>query len=198
MNKSETLINDLGMRIVKLCIILGIMFLFRFLISKIRVFDENEFFNTGLTVLDVVIGSANAVILVFLMQFGLYLDRHYELVNFPKAMAIAKWVVILSTSIIAYQIFYHIAKHIFRRHDIETYNIAFLCISLLILIRLGVLVFSNMEKITDLFVGKIKIVLREPVTDDSAPQETKLTCAGCGRVFQENVTFCSQCGKKIA
>jgi len=198
MNKSESLINDLGMRIVKLCIILGVMFLFRFLISKIRVFDENEFFNTGLTVLDVVIGSANAVILVFIMQFGLYLDRHYELVNFPKAMTIAKWAVILSTSIIAYQIFYHIARHIFRRHDIENYNIAFLCISLLILVRLGVLIFSNMEKITDLFVGKIKIVLKEPASDNSGPQESKLTCSGCGRIFQENVTFCSQCGKKIA
>lgn len=198
MNKSESLINDLGMRIVKLCIILGVMFLFRFLISKITVFDENEFFNTGLTVLDVVIGAANAVILVFLMQFGLYLDKHYELVNFPKAMAIGKWLVILSTSIIAYQIYYHMARHFFRRREIENYNIAFLCISLLILVRLGVLLFSNMDKITDLFVGKIKIVLKEPEADNSAPQESKLTCSGCGRTFQDNVTFCSQCGKKVA
>ena len=198
MNKSESLINDMGMRIVKLCIILGVMFLFRFIVSKITVFDENEFFNTGLTVLDIMIGAVNAVILVFLMQFGLYLDKHYELVDFPKAMKIAKWAVILSTSIIAYQIYYHIAKHIFRRHDIETYNITFLIISLLLLVRLGVLLFSNMEKITDLFIGKIKIVLREPVADDSEPEKSKLTCSGCGRVLQENVAFCSQCGKKVA
>jgi hypothetical protein len=184
MNKSESLINDLGMRIVKLCIILGVMFLFRFLISKITVFDETRFFSTGLTVLDVMIGAANAVILVFLLKFGLYLDRHYELVNFPKAMAIAKWVVILSTSIITYQIFYHMAKHMFRRHDIEIYNITFLCISLLLLVRLGVLIFSNMEKITDLFVGKIRIVLREPVLDDS--------------VVEEVTAFCSKCGTKVA
>ena len=147
MNKSESLINDLGMRLVKLCIILGVIFLFRFLVSKITVFDENEFFNTGLTVLDVMIGVVNAVILVFLMQFGLYLDKHYELVNFPKAITIAKWVVILISSIIAYQIFYHMARHIFRRHDIETYNITFLCISLLILVRLGVLIFSNCRRL---------------------------------------------------
>jgi len=198
MNKSETLINDLGMRVVKLCIILGIMFLFRFLITKITVFDRNEFFNTGLTVLDVIIGAANAVILVFLMQFGLYLDKHYELVNFPKAMAIAKWTVILSTSIIAYQIFYHIARHLLRRHDIENYNIAFLCISLLILVRLGVLIFSNMEKITDVFVGKIKIVLREPTLDDSVTEETTPKCSGCGKEIEKDAAFCSQCGKKIA
>jgi hypothetical protein len=198
MNKSETLVNDMGMRIVKLCIIMGVMFLFRFLVSKITVFDENEFFNTGLTVLDVMIGAVNAVILVFLMQFGLYLDKHYELVNFPKAMAIAKWIVILSTSIIAYQIYYHIAKHIFRRHDIETYNIAFLCISLLILVRLGVLIFSNMEKITDLFVGKIKIVLREPVLDDSAAEENIPKCSGCGREVEKDTAFCPKCGTKIA
>jgi hypothetical protein len=198
MNKSESLINDLGMRIVKLCIILGVMFLFRFIVSKITVFDKNEFFNTGLTVLDVMIGAVNAVILVFLMKFGLYLDKHYELVNFPKAMAIAKWVVILSTSIIAYQIFYHIAKHIFRRHDIETYNITFLCISLLILVRLGVLIFSNMEKITDLFVGKIKIVLREPVLDDSVVEETEPKCSGCGKIVEKDTAFCPKCGTKVA
>ncbi|MCX5694858.1 MAG: zinc ribbon domain-containing protein [Candidatus Omnitrophica bacterium] len=198
MNKSESLINDLGMRIVKLCIILGVMFLFRFLISKITVFDETEFFNTGLTVLDVVIGAANAVILVFLMQFGLYLDKHYELVNFPKAMAIGKWIVILSTSIIAYKIFYHMAKHIFRRHDIDNYNIGFLIISLLILVRLGILLFSNMDKITDLFVGKIKVVLKEPVLDDSVVEETAPKCSGCGREIEKGISFCPKCGTKIA
>ncbi len=198
MNKSESLINDLGMRIVKLCIILGVMFLFRFIISKITVFDETRFFSTGLTVLDVTIGAANAVILVFLLKFGLYLDRHYEVVNFPKAMAIAKWVVILSTSIITYQIFYHMAKHIFRRHDIEIYNITFLCISLLLLVRLGVLIFSNMEKITDLFVGKIKMVLKEPVLDDSVAEEITPKCSGCGREAEKDTAFCPKCGKKIA
>ena len=198
MNKSESLINDLGMRIVKLCIIMFVMFLFRFLVSKITVFDENEFFNTGLTVLDIMMGAVNAVILVFLMQFGLYLDKHYELVNFPKAIAIVKWVVILSSSIIAYQIYYHIAKHIFRRHDIETYNIAFLCISLLILVRLGVLIFTNMEKITDLFVGKIKIVLREPIADDSVVEEIVPKCPGCGREAEKDVSFCPKCGTKIS
>lgn len=198
MNKSESLINDLGMRIVKLCIILVVMFLFRFLISKITVFDETRFFSTGLTVLDVVIGAANAVILVFLLQFGLYLDRHFELVNFPKAMAIAKWIVILSTSIITYQIFYQMARHFFRRHDIETYNITFLCISMLILVRLGILIFSNMEKITDLFVGKIKIVLREPVLDDSAAAEVTPKCSGCGKEVEKDAAFCPKCGTKIA
>ncbi|HNW40011.1 MAG TPA: zinc ribbon domain-containing protein [Candidatus Omnitrophota bacterium] len=198
MNKSESLVNDLGMRIVKLCIILGVMFLFRFLISKVTVFDETRFFRTGLTVLDILIGAANAVILVFLMQFGLYLDKHYELVNFPKAMAIFKWIVILSTSIIAYQIFYHMAKHIFRRHDIEYYNITFLCVSLLILVRLGVLIFTNMEKITDVFVGKIKIVLREPTGDDSAAEAMTPKCPGCGKEIETGMAFCPKCGVKIA
>ena len=198
MNKSESLINDLGMRIVKLCIILGVMFLFRFLISKITVFDETRFFNTGLTVLDVMIGAANAVIMVFLLKFGLYLDRHYELVNFPKAMAIAKWIVILITSIITYQIFYHMARHFFRRHDIETYNITFLCISLLLLARLGILIFSNMEKITDLFMGKINIVLREPVLGDSVAEEVTPKCSGCGKEIQKDTAFCPKCGTKVA
>ena len=198
MNKSESLINDLGMRIVKLCIILGVMFLFRFLISKITVFDETRFFNTGLTVLDVMIGASNAVIMVFLLKFGLYLDRHYELVNFPKAMAIAKWIVILITSIITYQIFYHMARHFFRRHDIETYNITFLCISLLLLARLGILIFSNMEKITDLFMGKINIVLREPVLGDSVAEEVTPKCSGCGKEIQKDTAFCPKCGTKVA
>jgi hypothetical protein len=144
------------------------------------------------------IGAVNAVILVFLMQFGLYLDKHYELVDFPKAMKIAKWLVILSTCIIAYQIFYHMARHIFRRHDIETYNITFLCISLLILVRWGVLIFSNMEKITDLFVGKIKIVLKEPALDDSVVEESTPKCSGCGRELEKDISFCPKCGTKVA
>jgi len=186
------------MRVVKLCIILGIMFLFRFLITKIEVFDRNEFFNTGLTVLDITVGAVNAVILVFLLKFGLYLDKHYELVNFPKAMSIAKWIVILSTSILAYQIFYHIARHFLRRRDIENYNVAFLCISLLILIRLGILIFSNMEKITDVFVGKIKMVLKEPASDDFVAEETTPKCSKCGRQFEAETAFCPKCGNKVA
>jgi len=198
MNKSEKLINDMGMRVVKLCIILGIMFLFRFLVTKVTVLDKNEFFNTGLTVLDVMIGAVNAAILVFLLKFGLYLDRHYEVVNFPKAMKIAKWVVVLSTSIVAYKIFYHMAKHLLGRREIDNYQIGFLIISLLILARLAVLLFSNMDRITDLCVGKIKIALKEPEVEAEEGQETKLTCSGCGRTFQENVAFCSQCGKKLS
>ena len=198
MNKSETLVNDLGMRVVKLCIILGVMFLFRFLISYIRVFDEMEFFDTGLTILDVVIGAANAVILVFLMKFGFYLSKHYELINFPKAMVIAKWIVMLIASIIAYQTFYHIAKHLFRRHDIEIYNVTFVCISLLILVRLGVLVFSNMEKITDLFTGKIKPCLREPVEDEALSNVEELKCSGCGKLLEKDISFCPKCGNKVA
>ncbi len=200
MNKSEKLINDLGMQVVKLCIVLGIMFLFRFLVSKVLVLDKNEFFNTGLTVMDVAIGAVNAIILVFLMKFGLHLDRNYELINFPKAMKIGKWIVILSTSIVAYKIYYRIAKHILRRREIDSYHVGFLIISLLILARLAVLLFTNMDKITDLFVGKIKLVLREPevepeelIAEDKAPK-----CTGCGRKIKENETFCSQCGTKVA
>ena len=197
MNKSESLINDLGMRIVKLCIILGVMFLFRFLISKITVFDETDFFNTGLTVLEVIIGVVNAVILVFLMKFGFYLSKHYEVTNFPKALVIAKWIVMLIAAIIAYQVFYGIAKHVFRRHDIEIYNITFLCLSLLVLVRLGVLIFSNMEKITDLCVGKIKAVFREPRLDGSSAEEIAPKCSGCGKVLEKDASFCPNCGTKV-
>ena len=181
MNKSESLMNDLGMRVVKLCIILGIMFLFRFFLSYITVFDEMEFFDTGLTVLDIVIGAANVVILVFLMKFGFYLSKHYEVVKFPKAMVITKWIVMLIASIIAYQTFYHIARHVFERRNIEVYNAIFLGISILVVARLAVLVFSNMDNITDLFTGKIKIVLSEPVEEaegESTVKETELKCAG--------------------
>lgn len=200
MNKSEKLLNDLGMQVVKLCIILGIMFIFRFLVTKVLVLDKNEFFNTGLTVMDVAIGVVNAIILAFLLKFGLYLDKHCEIINFPKAMKIGKWIVILSTAIVAYKIYYRIAKHIFRRREIDNYHVGFLIISLLILARLAVLLFTNMDKITDLFVGKIKLVLREPqeepeepVVEDKAPK-----CNGCGRKIGHGESFCPQCGAKVA
>ena len=113
-------------------------------------------------------------------------------------MAIAKWIVILITSIITYQIFYYMARHFFRRHDIETYNITFLCISLLLLARLGILIFSNMEKITDLFMGKINIVLKEPVLGDSGAEEVIPKCSGCGKEIQKDAAFCPKCGTKVA
>ncbi len=199
MNKSETLINDLGMRVVKLCIILAIMFFFRFMVTKITVFSRNEFFSTGLSVMHIMVAAVNAVILVFLIKFGFYLEKHYELIRFPKAMTIAKWIVILSSSIIAYKIFYYIARYLFRR-DMETYHMIFLCISMLILVRLAVLLFSNMEKITDLFMGKIKIVLREPVAsaDEGAVEETIPKCSACGRQIEEGISFCPKCGNKVA
>jgi len=197
MNKSEALTQDLGMRVVKLCIILGVMFLFRYLLSFVKVFDEMEFFNTNLTVLDIVIGATNAVILTFLIKFGFYLSKHYEVINFPKAMVIAKWIVMAFAAIVAYQTYYHIAKHLLRRHDIDGYNVAFLCITLLLIIRLGVLIFSNMESITDLFTGKIKPELREPVVEDTEAKDVESKCKGCGKSLDKDAAFCPKCGAKI-
>ena len=144
MNKNEALAQDLSMHVVKLLIIVGVLFLFRYLIGYIKVFDETRFFDTRLTVLDVVIAVVNAIILVFLVKFGLYLSKHYEIANFPKAMFIAKWTVILIAAIVAYQTYYRIARHLLRRHDIYAYNIAFLCVTLIFLSRLCILIFSNM------------------------------------------------------
>ena len=198
MTKSEALTQDLGMRVVKLCIILGVMFLFRYLLSFVKVFDEMEFFSTNLTVLDIVIAAANVVILTFLVKFGFYLSKHYEVINFPKAMVIAKWFVMVIAAIVAYQTFYHIAKHLLRRHDIDGYNVAFLCITLLLIIRLGVLIFSNMESITDLFTGKIKPELRSPVVEDTQdPKDVELKCKGCGNNLDKDVAFCPKCGNKV-
>jgi hypothetical protein len=198
MNKSETLLNDLGRRVVRLCIILVIMFLFKFLISRIKVFDEMEFFDTGLTVLDMVLGAATAVILVFLIKFGFYLHKHYELNDFPKAMVIAKWIIMLITAIIGYNAYYHIAKHFLRRNDIDSYNVTFLCISLLLLVRLGILVFSSIDKLTDLFTGRLKIYLKEPAVDGSSVQEEELKCKGCGKLLEKDAAFCPKCGNKVA
>ena len=197
MDKSEALIQDLGMRVVKLCIIVGVMFLFRYLVTFIKVFDKMRFFDTRLTVLDIAIGVVNAIILIFLIKFGFYLSKHYELVRFPKAMVISKWIVILIAAIVAYQTYYRIARHLIGRRDFDAYNVAFLCVTLLIVIRLGVLIFSNMEKITDLFTGKIKIELTEPdgVTG-IVKEDTK--CKSCGKILEPDVTFCSKCGTKTA
>ena len=196
MNKSEALTNDLGMRVVRLCIIIGILFIFRFLISYVKVFDEMSFFDTRTSVLEIVIASVNVVIFIFLLKFGFYLSKHYEVIEFPKAMVIAKWLVILVAAINAYQGFYRIAKRLLRRHDIEGYNVAFLCISLLIVVRLGVLIFSNMDKITDLFTGKIKPILREPIIGD-IDSEVELKCKGCAGSLEKGVAFCSKCGTKV-
>jgi len=196
MNKSEVLANDLGMRLVRLCIIIGVLVLFRFLISYIKVFDETRFFDTRTTVLDIVVATVNAVIFIFLIKFGFYLSKHYEMIKFPKAMVIAKWLVILIAAINAYQGFYRLAKRLLRRHDIEGYNVAFLCISLLIVIRLGFLIFSNMDKITDLFTGKIKPLLREPVSGETS-SEVELKCKGCADILDKDAIFCSKCGTKV-
>lgn len=197
MNKSEALTQDLGMRVVKLCIIVGVLFLFRYLVSFIKVFDEMRFFDSRLTVLSIAIAVVNAVILVFLIKFGFYLSKHYEVVNFPKAMVISKWIVILIAAIVAYQTYYRIARGLLRRHDIDAYNVAFLCITLLIVVRLGVLIFSNMEKITDLFTGKIKAELKEPEANDSSAKE-ELKCKSCGKSLENGMAFCSKCGTKTA
>jgi hypothetical protein len=196
MNKSEELTNDLGMRVVRLCIIVGVLFLFKFIISYVKVFDEMRFFDTRATVLDVVLAAVTAVIFVFLIKFGFYLSKHYEMIEFPKAMFIAKWVVILIAAINAYQGFYRLAKRLLRRHDIEGYNVAFMCISLLIVIRLGVLIFSNMDKITDLFTGKIKPDLRQPLPEQ-ATETVELKCKGCGSAYEKGAAFCAKCGAKV-
>ena len=198
MNKSEALLNDLGMRVVKLCIILGVMFLFGFLVSHIKVFDETDFFDTGLTVLDMVLGAVSAVILVFILKFGFYLRKHYELNDFPKAMVIVKWIIMLIAAIIAYSTYYNIAKHLLGRNDIDAYNITFLCISLLLLARLGVLVFSSIDKLVELFTGKLKIYLKEPAVDGSSVKENELKCKGCGKLLEKDAAFCPKCGNKVS
>jgi uncharacterized membrane protein len=197
MNKSEALTQDMGMRLVKLCIIVGVLFLFRYLITFIQVFDEMRFFDTRLTVLDVAIAVVNAVILVFLVKFGFYLSKHYELVNFPKGMFIAKWVVILVAAIVAYQTYYRIARHLLHRRDIDGYNMAFLFVSLIIVVRLGILIFSNMEKITDVFTGKIKVELKEPDGIEAIAKDDA-KCKSCGKTLDSEAAFCPKCGTKSA
>lgn len=197
MNKSEALTQDLGMRVVKLCIIVGVLFLFRYLVSFITVFDEMRFFDTRLTVLDIAIAAVNAIIFVFIIKFGFYLTKHYEVINFPKAMVISKWVVILIAAINAYQSYYRIARSLLRRHDIDGYNVAFLCVTLLIVVRLGVLIFSNMEKITDLCTGKIKAELKEPDLAEAVVGED-LKCKSCGKLLEKDSAFCPKCGSKAA
>lgn len=59
------------------------------------------------------------------------------------------------------------------------------------------MIFSNMEKITDLFTGKIKAQLKEPETDDSLAKE-ELKCKSCGKSLENDMVFCSKCGTKAA
>ena len=198
MNKSEALMQDLGMHVVKLCIIIGVLFLFRHLVSYIKVFDEMRFFDTRLTVLDIAIAIVNTIIIVFLIKFGFYLSKHYEVVNFPKAMVISKWLLILIAAIVAYQANYRIARSLLGRHDIDAYNVVFLSLTLIILARLGVLVFSNMEKITDLFTGKIKFELKEPEGVVEGLTKEDFKCKSCGKLLEKDIIFCSKCGTKAA
>lgn len=198
MNKSEALTQDLGMHVVKLCIIVGVLFLFRFLVSYIKVFDEMRFFDTRLTVLDIAIAVINITIVVFLIKFGLYLSKHYEVANFPKAMLISKWSLILIAAIIAYQANYRIARSLLGRHDIDAYNVVFLSLTLLILVRLGVLVFSNTEKIAGLFTGKIKVELKEPEGVLEGLTKEDFKCKSCGKLLEKDMVFCSKCGTKAA
>jgi hypothetical protein len=193
MDKSEKLLQDFGMRIVKLCIIVAVLFVFRYIISLVKVFDEVRFFDTRLTFLDIIQAALNTVVLIFVLKFGFSLQKNYSVANFTKGTVILKWLVIVIALIIAYKTYYELARQLLNRRDFgDAYNITFLCLSLAVLARLSMLIFSEMDKITDIFTGKLSLKL---VIPGEEPQE-ELKCANCKATIDKGSTFCSKCGTK--
>ncbi len=196
---NEKMVSEFGRSFVKYCIILMVLWLFKAIIFRFEVFNDSRFFDTRLDWLDVIGSAIHAIILIFTIKFGFDLERRYEIVNFPKAMTILKWIAIVMAVMIAYTSF---DKVVYRIVDTKTikkdYNMIFLILTLIVLVRFAILVFSNFDKISDFFTGKIKMNLRVPVAEDDAEVvDNKEKKCACGKVMVEGDKFCSGCGAKV-
>lgn len=198
-NANEKMVSEFGMRFVKYCIILVILWLFKSVIFKFEVFNDMRFFDTRLVWLDVIGSAIHAIMLVFTIKFGFDLERRYEIISFPKAMTILKWIAIITAVMIAYTSFFEVTCKIVGGKTIKNdYKMIFLVLTLAVLIRFSILIFSNFEKISDFFTGKIKLNLRVPVAEDDAEVvDNKEKKCACGKIIVEGEKFCSSCGAKV-
>jgi hypothetical protein len=198
MNVHQNLIPRFNREVVKLVISLVVLLMVRLLLSPVTVLETSKFFSTSLSFLDCINVLIDGVMMVFFLGFAFHVKNNFELVRFPSAMNILKWAILLSGAIIAYAIYQPVAYILFEG-NLKTFNLIFLTVTVLLLIRLLYLLFINMERVVDLFTGRIRLVLTEPIANDvqEGNEGGQSSCPFCGCSVKPGARFCPNDGKLL-
>jgi len=172
MDDNTNMSHDLSRNIIKLVISIVILVGFKFLVSFLIFLRDISFFNTALNFSDVVIAVINGVIVFLICKFAFYLERDYKIDDFSWAIKIVKWLIFIIGVIIAYAMFHPIMDILGQSNN---FNLTFLVVTLIILARSIILIFSNIDKITDLFAGRVKFDLSKAIPKEELKPASELT-----------------------
>lgn len=198
MNDHKNLSQLMSREVVKLVIVIVVLLIIRLLIPSIAVLKTVNFFSTPLSFLDCLIALIDGLMLFFFLSFGFRVKTNFEIAHFSDGINMLKWAILLTGTVIAYAV-YQPAVYILTEGNLKTYNLIFLIAIVLILIKLLIMIFVNIETITDLFTGRIKLILIKPDNTDyqEGAGEERVVCPFCGCSVKPGARFCPNDGKKL-
>ena len=173
---------------VKLAIGLVALLILRYVVSIIPMIKDAEIARLPITPLQILFAVIDTVILVALLNFGRELKNALQasLPEYTQVGTVANLVVMLIVICIAYAAYGNIAGAVLSRKYHWLYSLAFLGIALIPLYLLGSTVYRNVDKFTELIVGRLR---REPVEGPS--------CPNCNARVAEDAKFCKECGTQL-
>jgi len=147
-------------------------------------------------IVKIVIATLILVLLInFAFEFG---DNLQEAVpTFPELGIIARWIVFLTTIIVAFVSYNNVAQ-IFLGEQKWIYSLFFVAIALVPIVSLLILFYRHVAQITDLIVSGTENMGRSRRRSAvvSLTQSTS-KCSHCGSGVAFDAKFCRSCGERI-
>lgn len=206
-----------AIRLIIALIILGVI---AYVIGVLPMLSELRVPHTPISAANIINAVIYVVMIVIILNFGREITptvREY-LPKFPEAATALMLILVLVVISIAYSAFKWVSY--FFRDFSWIYALLFLLIAIIPLYRLGMLLYTNIDKLTDLLTGKIAEVSGElrrcPNCEEMNPSDSKFckkcgaaltptteakpktkTCPNCNATLPDDAKFCSECGTRL-
>ncbi len=145
-----------------------------------------------LPVLEIVKVVIATVILVLVVNFAFEIGDNLEVAfpAFPQGGAIARWFLLLVAVLIAYGAYRALAET-FLGDYAWMYALVFLGLALAPLIKIVLLSYQNIDKLTGVAVAGMQTL---GAGGEARRAKGQLQCASCGMEFNPGTKFCRGCG----
>jgi len=185
---TQTTSSSIARPFVKLAVGAFGLLIIRFILSRLPMLkDAPPIPGIGLSYLTIGGAVVDTIIFILIFRFSFELERLSQeraraLPDAGRMIRIAVWIIIIA---LAYNAYSDIA-YAFLKRDLWIYSVGCLILVAIPVLLLGMLVYKNLEQITDWVIGGVRKGGGEG-----------LVCQACGRVLARGAKFCSGCGVEV-
>lgn len=206
---------------IRLIIALVVLGVIAYILGALPMLNELRVPNTPISAANIGSTVIYVVMISIILNFGREIKPTIQeyLPKFPEAATAVSLILVLVAISLAYSAFGWVSYFFGEFHWL--YALVFLLIAIIPLYRLGMLLYKNIDKLTDLITGKVAEATGElsacpncgemnpsdsafckkcgatltPTAAEAGPK-TK-TCPNCGETLSGNAEFCNACGTKL-